>query len=285
MSGPEGRAPGGAARGARPLALVALLAGGPALCGCAPALPERGSAVAATEAGEATEAAALAGAEQAWRGARVAEYRALWEEEGGAGGDPFSAGLAAYHLASLTREPEWSEAALEAFDRVLESRPGFALARAWRGSAHALRARDFPVRGILQLLPGPGFVRLAHVKASFSDLDAAAGAAPRDPSVRLLRAATRLGMPAIFGGTDEGLADFRRLEAWTRDPESNPEHADLLRSAGWRERYHLARARAMQGIGREADAARSWARVAETSEDPLLQELAKWHRSSLDASR
>ena len=123
------------------------------------------------------------------------------------------------------------------------------------------------------------------MQASFSDLDAAVGAAPRDPAVRLLRAATRLGMPAIFGGADEGLADFRRLQGWTRDPESNPEHAELLGSARWRERYHLARARAMQGIGREADAARSWARVAEVSDDPLLQELAKWHRISLDASR
>ena len=279
MPGPEAGAPRGARRGARPGVLAAALAGALALCGCAPAPPERETAVAAGE------AAALAGAERAWREVRVAGYLALWKESGGAGGDPFSAGLAAYHLASLTREPEWSEAALEAFDRVLASRPGFALARAWRGSAHALRARDFPVRGILQLLPGPGFVRLAHVRASFSDLDAAVEAAPRDPAVRLIRAATRLGLPAIFGGADEGLADFRRLQDWTRDPGSNPGHSDLLGSAHWRERYHLARARAMQGIGREADAARSWARVAEVSEDPLLQELAKWQRSSLDASR
>ena len=278
MRGPEGRPPGRARRAARLGVVLAALAFWLAAAGCAPALPERGGAAAEGA------RAALARAEEQWRSTRIAGYRALWKEESAAGGDPFSAALAAYHLASLTREPGWSAAALDAFDRTLESRPDFALARAWRGSAHALRARDFPVRGLLLLLPGPGFARLAHVKASFSDLDAAAGAAPRDPSIRLIRAATYAGMPAIFGGTDAALADFRRLLAWTRDPESNPEHADLLRSASWRERYHLARARAMQGLDRKEDAAASWARLAEVGEDPVLQELAKWQRISLDAS-
>ena len=224
-------------------------------------------------------------AEQAWRAETIAEHQPIWEEESGPGGDPFAAGLAAYRLASATFDPAWSNQAIDAFDRVIEVNPGFALARAWRGSAHALMARDYPVKGLWQIVPGPGFVRLYHVKAAVSDLDSAVGAAPRDPIVRLIRAATLLAMPSIFGGGDEGLADFEKLRTWTRDPNDNPDFSDTLRSPSWREEYFLTRSRAMGEIGENADAARSWKQLAETTENPILQELAKWHLISLGASQ
>ena len=223
-------------------------------------------------------------AEQAWRAETIATHEAIWNEEAGPDGDPFAAGLAAFHLASATRDPAWSNAAIDAFDKVLEGDPGFALARAWRGSAHALLARDYPVRGLWQIVPGPGFVRLYHVKAAFSDLDSAVGAAPDDPVIRLIRGSTFLAMPPVFGGGDEGRADFDRLRAWTRDPDGNPGHAEVLRSRSWREKYHLARARAMEEIGEDEDALRSWKRLSEVTDNPTLQELAKWHRISLGAS-
>ena len=228
---------------------------------------------------------ALEQAERAWRAKSIAEHEPIWEEESGPGGDPFAAGLAAYRLASATFDPAWSNQAIDAFDRALEAEPGYVLARAWRGSAHALMARDYPVRGLWQIVPGPGFVRLYHVRAAFSDLDAAVEAAPADPVVRLIRASTYLAMPSIFGGGDEGRADFEALQAWTRDPDRNPDFSELLRSRSWREEYFLARARAMSEVGEHEDAARAWARLSETTGDPTLQELAKWHRISLDASR
>ena len=247
--------------------------------GCTPVTP-----VAAPVA-PAGEIDSLEKAEQAWRAETIAEHEPIWEEESGPGGDPFVAGLAAYRLASATFDPAWSSQAIDAFDRVLEANPDFALARAWRGSAHALMARDYPVQGLWQIIPGPGFVRLYHVKAAFSDLDSAVGAAPDDPIIRLVRGSTRLGMPSIFGGGDEGLADFERLRAWTRDPDGNPGFSDVLRSRSWRERYFLSRSRAMGGIGRTEDAARSWKQLSETTANPTLQELAKWHRISLGASQ
>ena len=224
-------------------------------------------------------------AEQAWRAGEVAEYEPIWNEESGPDGDPFAAGLAAYRLASATRDSAWSNQAIDAFDKTLERDPGFALARAWRGAAHALMARDYPVQGLWQIVPGPGFVRLYHVKAAFSDLDSAVDAAPGDPIVRLIRASTYLSMPSIFGGGEEGLADFDKLRAWTRDPDSNPDYADVLRSRDWHEQYYLARSRAMVEADEREDAARSWQRLSEVTENPRLQELAKWHRISLGASR
>ena len=249
------------------------------ITGCTPAAPVAGSVP------QATKIDSLETAEQAWRAREIREHRRIWEEESGPDGDPFPAGLAASRLASVTEDPAWSGAAIDAFDEVLERNPDFALARAWRGSAHALAARDYPIRGLLQIIPGPGFVRLYHVNAATSDLDAAADAAPRDPVIRLIRASTYLGMPAIFGKRDEGFADFDALEGWTGDPQGNPDHADLLRSESWRESYYLSRSRAMEKSGRTGDAARSWAVLAGTTGDLLLQELAKWHRISLGASQ
>ena len=262
------------------LAAGALALGyGLAASGCAPANP------AAEPVAPAGTIDSVEEAEQAWRAREFNEHEPIWKEESGPDGDPFAAGLAAYRLASATLDSKWSNAAIEAFDEVLDRNPGFALARAWRGSAHALVARDYPVKGWLQILPGPGFVRLYHVKAAFSDLDAAVETAPGDPVIRLIRGSTYLGMPSLFGGTDEGLADFERLRAWTLDPQSNPDHVDVLETRAWQESYYLARSRAMEGIGRDEDAAESWTRLAEVTQEPALLELVKWHWISLAASR
>lgn len=279
MQGPEGRLV------RRTFLGTWLAAGGLALgygllaSGCMPLAPVVEPIVAAPEIDS------LETAERTWRAEQIAEHGPIWEEESGSGGDPFSAGLAAYRLASATLDPAWSNAAIDAFDEALESAPGFALARAWRGSAHALMARDYPVRGIWQIVPGPGFVRLYHVRAAFSDLDSSADAAPGDPLIRLIRASTYVAMPSVFGVVDEGLADFHKLGEWTRDPDSNSEHADILRSRGWREEYYLARSRAMEALGESDDAARSWRQLSESTDSPTLQELAKWHLISLGASR
>ena len=262
-----------------------LAAGGLALgyglltSGCMPLTPVVEPIVAAPEIDS------LETAEQTWRAEQIAEHGPIWEEESGSGGDPFSAGLAAYRLASATLDPAWSNAAIDAFDKALESAPGLVLARAWRGSAHALMARDYPVRGLWQIVPGPGFVRLYHVRTAFSDLDASVDAAPDDPLIRLIRASTYLAMPSVFGGVDEGLADFDKLDDWIRDPDGNPGHADILRSRSWREEYYLARSRAMEALGESEDAARSWRQLSESTDSPTLQELAKWHLISLGASR
>ncbi len=42
---------------------------------------------------------------------------------------------------------------------------------------------------------------------------------------------------------------------------------------------------AMGEAGRSADAARSWERLSGETGNPTLEELAKWHRISLGASR
>ena len=172
MRKPEGRTIGRTLLGTWLAAGVAAAGYGLLASGCTPVTPVVEPIV------PAGEIDGLEKAEQAWRAETITEHEALWNEESGPDGDPFSAGLAAFNLASATRDPAWSNAAIDAFDKVIENDPGFALARAWRGSAHALMARDYPVKGLWQIIPGPGFVRLYHVKAAFSDLDSAVDAAP-----------------------------------------------------------------------------------------------------------
>ena len=53
----------------------------------------------------------------------------------------------------------------------------------------------------------------------------------------------------------------------------------------WREEYYLSRSRAMEKIGENEDAARSWMQLSEVTDNPILMELAKWHRISLGASQ
>ena len=279
MRTPEARTIGRTLLGSWLAAGVLATGYGSLIAGCASGAPEIAPMAPAGEIDSVKKA------EQAWRAGQIAEYEPIWNEENGPHGDPFSAGLAAWHLASVTEDPAWSDAAIDAFGKVLDQMPDFTLARAWRGSAHALAARDYPIQGLLQIVPGPGFVRLYHVREAFSNLDAAVDAAPRDPVVRLIRGSTYLGMPSIFGGAGDGLADFDALDGWTNDPESNPDHVDVLRSGSWRETYYLSRSRAMEKIGRDEEAARSWKQLAEATDNPVLKELAKWHRISLGASQ
>ena len=233
----------------------------------------------------AKEINSLADAEQSWRADKISQYQPIWIAEKGAEGDSFSAGLAAYHLASASGDSAWSNAAIDAFDEVLKHAPDLTMARAWRGSAHALHARDFPIQGILQIIPGPGFVRLYHVRKSFSDLDKSVEDAPKDPVIRLIRGSTYVAMPSIFGGADIGRSDFEMLRVWELDPASNPEYEDILRSKVWQENYYQSRARAMAKVGEDEDALRSWENLASITDHLILQELAKWHIISLTESR
>lgn len=216
-------------------------------------------------------------AEAAFKAHLIATYGQIWEEENGDEGDKFSAGLSAWKLASITEDSAWSNAAINAFTAALKAQPDMPLLKAWLGSSHALMARDFPIQGWWQIIPGPGFVRLYHVKKSFSYLDEAVGMTPKDPIVRLIRGSTYLGMPSIFGGHKEGNADFELLEQWLENPQRNPEFADLLTAQTWLQEYYFSCARAMANVGRDEEALRCWRKLYQIAIDPNLKELAKWH--------
>jgi hypothetical protein len=186
---------------------------------------------------------------------RLDEAIRLWEAESGELGDSFSAGKAAYDIASVTHDPKWAN---EAIDRLAEARevlPDFAQATAYQGSAHALVARDFPLQGIWMLLPGPGFVRIWYVKRAEELLNKAVEQNGDDPVVRLFRAATMSSMPQILL-TDGGVADtdFALLERWEADPKLNSEYEDILNSDKWRKAFYEAYAEQLSENQREDEA-------------------------------
>ena len=206
------------------------------------------------------------------------ENISIWErEQATTRKDAFTEALAAYHIGSSSDDHHWSLLSTKLFDAILEKNPDFVLARAWRGSAHAVYAGDYPVKGLLLIIPGPGFVRLEHVRRAFKDLNDAVEAAPDDPAVRLIRASTFIGMPGTFGGHDDGIKDFAILDDWTENPDSNPQNADLLKSQGWRSGYYLSRARSMVRLEDAAEARKAWQNLLNVSDDPADKELAQWH--------
>lgn len=215
-------------------------------------------------------------AQDTWNNQELTLYTTIWNEESLDDGDAFSAGLAAYNIASILNDYNWSSEAYGKFTFVLDRQPDFVMARSWRGSASALQARNYPVGGVFLVIPGPGFHRLYHVKSAFSDLNVAVEAAPNDPIVRLIRAASIIGMPAIFGGHDDGINDFMRLQKWTDRPESNAEHSALLKSETWLSQYYLAKAKAMMRLENNEEVIIAWKKLEELTTDPLLKSLAKW---------
>ena len=206
------------------------------------------------------------------------ENIAIWEQEQSAARkDTFTEALAAYHIGSSSGDHHWSLLSTKLFDAVLDKNPDFVLARAWRGSAHAKYAGNYPIKGVLLVIPGPGFVRLEHVRRAFRDLNDAVEAAPNDPVVRLVRASTFIGMPGTFGGHDVGAEDFAILDGWTDEPASNPRNADVLAGRGWRSQYFLNRARSMAKLGKTEMAREAWRNLLDESDDPADRELARWH--------
>ena len=182
------------------------------------------------------------------------QARALWSEENGEYGDPFTAGKAAYDIARLTHDPKWANEAIARLELAREAMPNFPAATAYLGSAHALMARDFPVQGAWQVLPGPGFVRIYHVKRAETLLSEAIEIDPSDPVARLIRAATVIRMPSILADHDLALADFEQLAAWEANPQANAKHADVLRSAKWRGDFYRAYAAALAEQGKTEQA-------------------------------
>jgi hypothetical protein len=218
-------------------------------------------------------------AQAAWRASQVAKYSKIWINESAANGDPYRAGKAAYYLALATFEPEWSKAAITAFDKALSTESdSLYRARAGLGASHRLAARDFPITGAAQylLLGIPGWKRTYHVLTSFSHLNSAVEAAPDDPFIRLSRAAAFVGIPKFFGGREKGIADYEKLEQWTNNPSSNSTYSAFLSSNEWRDEYYLMRAESMQQLGNDQEAVKAWQVLSDEAEDIQLKVLATY---------
>lgn len=212
---------------------------------------------------------------------RLSRALPLWESESGPDGDSFSAGVAAFEMASVLHDPKWARVAIDKLTLAHKQMPAMAQTQAWLGSAHALMARDFPVQGVWQVLPGPGFVRIYHVKTAESQMNKAVAKDPNDPVSVLIRASTLVSMPAILVAQDQAQADFDQLALWANAPDSNPGHADVLRSLKWRDDFHRLYAGAMEKFGHPEQALQSWhALVAETQE-PQLKEFGIWNIARL----
>ena len=110
-------------------------------------------------------------------------------------------------------------------------------------------ARDYPLQGVWQVLPGPGIARIYHVKRAECLLNYAVVQAPKDPVVRLLRAVTVSQMPKFFVNHGVVMQDLLILAKWEADPSLNPDYISVLTSNCWRREVFDAYALAMSAQG------------------------------------
>ena len=216
----------------------------------------------------------LADAQAALHQQRIVEYRAAWEDTEI---DGFTRASTAFFLALELQDPAWSNEAIKRFEPIVDAQPDDAAARAFLGSAHALAARDYPLQGIWQwIIPGPGFARLYHVRRAFTYLDQAIEMTPQDPMIRFIRANTYTRMPAIFGGQDQGMADFALLLRWFEVHTLNPAYQDVLADSWFQNEVWLAYANILDYQQRVEEAQLYWQLLANKSEDFFIRQLTKW---------
>jgi hypothetical protein len=221
----------------------------------------------------------------AWRTSQVVKYGDIWINESTSEGNSYNAGKAAYYLALATLEPEWSKAAINAFNNALDAKSNSPhRARAGLGAAHRLAARDFPITGAAQyiLLGIPGWKRSYHVLSSFSHLNNAVEAAPNDPVIRLLRGAAFVGIPEFFGGHEIGFSDYEKLERWTNSPSSNSDYFVLLSSNEWRDEYYFMRAQTMKQVGDKEEEIKALEVLSNNAVDIYLKLFATYRLADLN---
>ncbi len=137
--------------------------------------------------------------------------------------------------------------------QVLAARPNDQLARVYLGSAETLRSRDLPI----------GLAKLSTLRRGMAHMDEAAGAAPENARVQLMRAVTYESFPRFLGRAEVARA---ALEALVATIEKNP--AKL--SPGDRQLLYLNAGTAAQNAGNAAGARQLWERGAALQADPRL---------------
>lgn len=158
---------------------------------------------------------------------------------------------------------EGNVTAVQEANRLLEQlrldHPGHPLTDAYHGSVMILIARD----------KSKPLEKLRWSKRGLKLLDGAVAAAPNDDMIRILRGKAAYNLPEkYFHRTQTAIDDYVFLidremrQAGTLEEE---EYLQLIYELG--EAYYR--------IGRNKDAANSWRRLEEQTEDPKYQQLAK----------
>ncbi len=107
----------------------------------------------------------------------------------------------AWHNVCLSGDTDTIDAQINRYEAKVKSNHGDQLARAYLGSAHALRAKA-------SLWPP---AKIKHIRKGQSLMDEAVQQAPHDPRVRMIRAIGSYKVPKRFGRRKIALTDFEKL--------------------------------------------------------------------------
>lgn len=118
--------------------------------------------------------------------------------------------IAPLYRRALAGDKQATEQCVAMLEQTLKREPHNEVARAYLGSAYALRSRDMSF----------GFAKLSTFRRGMALLDSAVAAAPETPRVRLVRALTCDPLPAFLGRKQIARDDFAKLnEMAKKSPE------------------------------------------------------------------
>jgi len=140
----------------------------------------------------------------------------------------------AYFLLAVYKHDSGARQKAEALYEKLNTAEG----EAFLGSIEMLKARD-GAGGFFQM-----FKKKKMVQRGIDRLDADVDAHPNDLKVRIVRAITYLGLPALFGKFEDGLADIETILRGMREgkvsvPQEEPFFRDRVSLYYYAGRYYL----------------------------------------------
>lgn len=139
-----------------------------------------------------------------------------------------------YHIGEQSADYDLLGQSVASFKILHVADPTDAELTAYLGSAYILLARDYPWKGLFQIIPGPGFMRLYYVFKGTNLLNDAIIQDPQHPVVRLIRGITMTHMPRVFGNYTSGMEDFSLLHSWINKPQDNLRYVEILKDAAFR---------------------------------------------------
>lgn len=168
--------------------------------------------------------------------ARLTDLRASFVDIKGdqGSGAAKSRAVIQYYIGELSADYNLMGNVVDQFEALRQQFPKDAELTAYLGSAYTLRARDYPWKGIFQLIPGPGFVRLWDTHKGVKLLNTAVKQDVRDPVVRLIRGITFTHLPDIFGQYSTGLSDLNLVRKWIEQPPADDSFTGMLKDPAFR---------------------------------------------------
>lgn len=209
----------------------------------------------------------------------MADYAATIDELDRTGPDDSFArrdrAKALYFIGLLAHDRERVAQAVDLLEGLIAEEGEDAETLVYLGSSYALLARDYPLKWLWYVIPGPGFQRIYYVKKGVALMERAAEREANRPDVSLIRGLTLASLPAAFTERENGLKILDELVTWIDHPEKTGDYRIMVEDPTFRAMAWYRIAEAYEADGRHEEAARLFERVATSEGGGLFVHAAR----------